>query len=185
MSLIERSTRRPVTVFIFALAGVVFGWVSLSRLATDLLPDISYPSLAVRTTFDGAAPIEVESLITRPIENAVGVVNGVVRVSSSSRIDLSEVTLEFSWGTDMDLAGLEVRERLDVLDLPDDADAPLLLKYDPSLDPIVRLGISGNSDLGYLRLLAEEDVKRALERIEGVAGVVVSGGLEEEIQVAA
>ena len=183
MKLVELSTRRPVTVFIFAVAGVVFGTVALRQLATDLLPDISYPSLTVRTTYEGAAPVEVESLITRPIENAVGVVNGVVRVTSSSRIDVSEVTLEFSWGTNMDLAALDVRERLDVLRLPVDAESPLLLRYDPSLDPILRIGVSGGDDLIGLRRLAEEDVKRSLERIDGVAGVVVSGGLEEEVQV--
>lgn len=183
MKLIELSTRRPVTVFIFAVAAIVFGLVALGRLATDLLPDITYPSLTVRTTYEGAAPIEIESLITRPIENAAGVVNGVVRVSSSSRADVSEVTLEFGWGTNMDLAGLDVRERLDVLNLPDEADRPVLLRYDPSLDPIVRVGITGQDDLIRLRLLAEEEVKRSLERIEGVAGVVVSGGLEEEIQI--
>ncbi|MGB5295958.1 MAG: efflux RND transporter permease subunit [Thermoanaerobaculia bacterium] len=184
MKLIEFSTRRPVSIIIFAAAAVVFGLVAFSQLATDLLPDINYPSLTVQTTFEGTAPIEVESLITRPVENAVGVVNNVVRVISSSRTDVSEVTLEFSWGTNMDLAALDVRERLDVLQLPADADRPLLLRFDPSLDPILRLGLSGGSDLVRLRLVAEEQVKRALERIEGVAAVVVSGGLEEEIQVA-
>jgi multidrug efflux pump subunit AcrB len=153
MKLIELSTRRPVTVFIFAVAAVVFGLVALGRLATDLRPDITYPSLTVRTGYEGAAPIEVESLVTRPIENAVGVVNGVVRASSSSRADVSEVTLEFAWGTNMDLAGLDVRERLDVLDLPDEAERPVLLRYDPSLDPIVRVGVSGEEDLIRMRLL--------------------------------
>jgi HAE1 family hydrophobic/amphiphilic exporter-1 len=184
LKLIEFSTRRPVSIIIFAAAAVVFGLVAFSQLATDLLPDINYPSLTVQTTFEGTAPIEVESLITRPVENAVGVVNNVVRVISSSRTDVGEVTLEFSWGTNMDLAALDVRERLDVLQLPADADRPLLLRFDPSLDPILRLGLSGGSDLVRLRLIAEEQVKRALERIEGVAAVVVSGGLEEEIQVA-
>ena len=184
MKLIEFSTRRPVSILIFAAAAVVFGLVAFSQLATDLLPDINYPSLTVQTTYEGTAPIEVESLITRPVENAVGVVNNVVRVISSSRTDVSEVTLEFSWGTNMDLAALDVRERLDVLQLPAEADRPLLLRFDPSLDPILRLGLSGGSDLVRLRLIAEEQVKRALERIEGVAAVVVSGGLEEEIQVA-
>ena len=125
----------------------------------------------------------IESLISRPVENAVGVVNGVVRVTSSSRADISEVTLEFGWGTNMDLAGLDVRERLDVLNLPPDAERPVLLRYDPSLDPIKRIGLSGDRDLIRMRLMAEEEVKRALERVEGVAAVVVSGGLEEEIQV--
>lgn len=183
MRIIEFSIRRPVSVFIFAVAAIVFGLVAFRQLATDLLPDITYPSLTVQTAHEGAAPIEVESLITRPVENAVGVVNNVVRVFSSSRTDVSEVTLEFGWGTNMDLAALDVRERLDVLQLPVDAGRPLLLRYDPSLDPILRLGVYGQDDLIHLRLVADEQVKRALERIEGVAAVVVSGGLEEEIQI--
>jgi HAE1 family hydrophobic/amphiphilic exporter-1 len=183
VKLIEFSIRRPVSVFIFAVAALVFGLVAFRQLATDLLPDITYPSLTVQTAYEGAAPVEVESLISRPVENAVGVVNNVVRVVSSSRADVSEVTLEFGWGASMDLAALDVRERLDVLQLPADAERPILLRYDPSLDPILRLGLSGEEDLVRLRLLAEEQVQRALERIEGVAAVVVSGGLEEEIQV--
>ncbi|MEM7048535.1 MAG: efflux RND transporter permease subunit [Acidobacteriota bacterium] len=183
MKIVDFSIRRPVTVAICALAGIVFGSVAFSRLPTDLLPDLTYPSLTVRTDFEGAAPLEVESLVTRPVENVVGVVNGVNRVTSSSRADRSEVTLEFAWGTDMDIAGLEVRERLDVLDLPDDAERPILLRYDPSLDPILRLALAGEDDLFRLRRIAEEEVQRHLERLEGVAAVVVSGGLEEEIQV--
>jgi len=183
VKLIEFSTRRPVSVFIFAVAAVVFGLVAFGNLATDLLPDITYPSITVRTDYEGAAPLEVESLITRPVENAVGVVNNVARVISSSRTDVSEVTLEFGWGTNMDLAALDVRERLDMLVLPADAERPILLRYDPSLDPIMRLGLYGEQDLVRLRLIADEQVKRALERVEGVAAVVVSGGLEEEIQV--
>jgi HAE1 family hydrophobic/amphiphilic exporter-1 len=183
LKLIEFSTRRPVSIFIFAVAAVVFGVIAFRDLATDLLPDITYPSLTVRTAYDGAAPIEVESLISRPVENAVGVVNNVARVTSSSRADVSEVTLEFAWGTNMDLAALDVRERLDVLRLPAEADRPILLRYDPSLDPIMRLGLYGQEDLVRLRLIGEEQVKRTLERIDGVAAAVVSGGLEEEIQV--
>ncbi|MDX1500888.1 MAG: efflux RND transporter permease subunit [Thermoanaerobaculia bacterium] len=183
MKIIQFSTRRPVTVFIFAVAAVVFGGVAFRELATDLLPDITYPSLTVETVYEGAAPIEVESLITRPVENAVGVVNNVARVTSSSRPDVSAVTLEFAWGTNMDLATLDVRERLDVLQLPADAERPLLLRYDPALDPIMRLGLSGERDLVRLRRIAEEQAERALERIDGVAAVVVSGGLAEEIQV--
>jgi HAE1 family hydrophobic/amphiphilic exporter-1 len=183
VKLIDFSIRRPVTVFIFSVAAIVFGVVAFRQLATDLLPDITYPSLTVQTEYDGAAPIEVESLISRPVENAVGVVNNVVRVFSSSRTDISEVTLEFAWGTNMDLAALDVRERLDVLQLPVDAERPLLLRYDPALDPILRLGVYGQDDLVHLRLVAEEQVKRSLERIEGVAAVVVSGGLEEEVQI--
>lgn len=183
MSLVDLSIRRPVTIFIFAVAAVVFGWVAFGNLATDLLPDITYPSLTVRTDLPGAAPVEVENLVTRPIEDAVGVVSNLVRVSSSSRAEVSEVVLEFAWGTSMDFAALDVRERLDVIRLPQDAEPPVLLRYDPSLDPILRIAVTGDSDLTRLRRLTEERIQRPLERLEGVAAVVAQGGLEEEMQV--
>ena len=183
MTIIDFSTRRPVSVIVFTMAAVVFGVVAFRDLAVDLLPEITYPSLTVRTEYEGVAPSEIESLVTRPIENAVGVVNNVVKVSSSSRADTSEVTLEFGWGTDMDMAALDVRERLDLVQLPEDVASPILLRFDPSLDPVLRLGLSGDDDLIQLRLVGEREVERALERVEGVAAVVVSGGLEEEIQI--
>jgi HAE1 family hydrophobic/amphiphilic exporter-1 len=183
MKIVDFSTRRPVTVAVFALAGIIFGLVAFRDLAVDLLPDISYPSLTIRTELEGAAPSEIETLLTRPVENAVGVVNGVVSVRSSSRADRSEVTLEFGWGTSMDFAALDVRERLDMLQLPDDAVRPILLRYDPSLDPVMRIGLTGDEELVRLRLIGEREVKRLLERVEGVAAAIVAGGLEEEIQV--
>ncbi len=183
MRIVDFSTRRPVTVVVFALAAIVFGLVAFRDLAVDLLPDISYPSLSIRTELEGAAPAEIETLLTRPIENAVGVVNGVVSVRSSSRADISEVTLEFSWGTNMDFASLDVRERLDVLQLPDEATRPVILRYDPSLDPVMRIGLTGEEELVRLRLIGEREVKRLLERVEGVAAALVAGGLEEEIQI--
>ena len=183
MRIVDFSIRRPVTVVVLFIAIVVFGVVGFDRLSVDLLPDITYPSLNVRTEYEGAAPSEIENLITRPIENAVGVVNNVNRVVSSSRPDVSEVTLEFGWGTDMDMAALDVRERLDVVRLPLDAPRPTLLRFDPSLDPILRFGLTGSEDLVRLRLIAEQEIQRNLERVEGVAAVLVSGGLEEEIHV--
>jgi HAE1 family hydrophobic/amphiphilic exporter-1 len=183
MNIVNFSTRRPVTVTVFALAGIIFGLVAFRDLAVDLLPDIAYPSLTIRTELEGAAPAEIETLLTRPVENAVGVVNGVVSVTSSSRADRSEVTLEFGWGTNMDFAALDVRERLDLLQLPDDAVRPILLRYDPSLDPVMRIGLTGDEELVRLRLIGDREVKRLLERVDGVAGAIVAGGLEEEIQI--
>jgi HAE1 family hydrophobic/amphiphilic exporter-1 len=183
MKIVDFSTRRPVTVTVFALAAIIFGLVAFRDLAVDLLPDIAYPSLTIRTELEGAAPAEIETLLTRPIENAVGVVNGVVTVTSSSRADRSEVTLEFGWGTSMDFAALDVRERLDVLQLPDEATRPVILRFDPSLDPVMRIGLTGDEELVRLRLIGEREVKRLLERVEGVAAAIVAGGLEEEIQV--
>ncbi len=183
MKLINFSTRRRVTVTMFVVAAVIFGMVAFNRLAINLLPDITYPALTVRTEYEGTAPSEMERLITEPIEGSVGVVNNVIRVSSISRAGISDVVVEFAWGTDMDFASLDVREKLDRVRLPQGADKPVLLRFDPSLDPIMRIGLYGEESLIALRLLAEEEIKPELESLEGVAAVRINGGLEEEIQI--
>ncbi|MEE4162217.1 MAG: efflux RND transporter permease subunit [Woeseiaceae bacterium] len=191
--LIEIATERRVTIVMFMVAIGLFGMVSLSRLAMNLLPDISYPTLTIRTELTGAAPMEVENLLTKPIEEAVGVIRNVRVVRSVSRSGQSDVTLEFLWGTDMDIAGVDVREKLDILELPLEASRPLLLRFDPSTEPIMRLGLmyaedaaspgASESALKALRRLAEDRIKNDLEAGEGTAAVKVSGGLEDEIQV--
>ena len=183
MKVIDLSLKRPVTITMFFTALLVFGFLSISKLPISLLPDISYPTLTIRTDYSGAAPAEVENLISRPVEETVGAVTNLQRLSSVSRPEQSDVILEFDWDTDMDIASLEVREKLDVLQLPDGASKPVILKFDPSLDPIMRIGVYGEQDLVKLRILAEDKLKRDMERLEGVAAVEVSGGLEEEIQI--
>lgn len=174
---------------------VIFGLISFKRLPINLLPDISYPTLTVRTEYPGAAPSEIENLISRPIEDAVSVISDVVRVNSRSRPDVSEVVIEFAWKTNMDFASMDVREKLDLVDMPDDAERPVLLRFDPALDPIMRISLYGEEDLITLRILAEDELKPALEGLSvergvmgieavgGVAAVEISGGLEEEIHV--
>jgi HAE1 family hydrophobic/amphiphilic exporter-1 len=192
--LIEIATERRVTIVMLMVAIVLFGMVSLSRLKLNLLPDISYPTLTVRAELTGAAPAEVENLLTKPIEEAIGVVRNVRLVRSVSRSGQADVTIEFLWGTDMDIAGVDVREKLDVLFLPLEASRPMLLRFDPSSEPIVRIGMltkegsesSGESSearLKALRRLAEDRIKSDLEAQEGTAAVKVSGGLEDEIQI--
>ncbi len=183
MKIVQFSIRRPVTVTMFFVAIAVFGVVSYDQLALNLLPEISYPTLTIRTRYEAAAPAEVESLISRPIENAVSVVNNVVRVSSVSKPEVSDVVLEFSWNTQMDFASLDVREKLDLVQLPLDADKPILLRYDPSTDPIMRVSVTGSTRLAAIRYQCEEFVRPEVESIAGVAAVRVTGGLEEEIHV--
>ncbi len=183
MRLIDGSIRRPVTVFMTTLGVVIFGLVAASRLDVDLLPDISYPSLTVRTDLPDAAPGDVEQFVTRPVEEGVGVVPGLVRIHSVSRPGQSEVTLEFASGTRMDLASLSVREKLDLVGLPREAKRPAVLRFDPSLDPIMRLRLSGGGNLQRLRRIAEHTVKSDLEGAPGVAAVKVVGGEEQEIGV--
>ncbi|MFN2369736.1 MAG: efflux RND transporter permease subunit [Candidatus Krumholzibacteriia bacterium] len=184
MKVIRYAVSHPVTVWMVTLAAVVFGLTALGRLDLRLLPEIRYPSLTVQTDFPGTAPVDVENLVTRPLEEAVGVVPGLRRVHSISQAGLSQITLEFDWGTAMDYAGLDVREKLDLVRLPDDAAVPVLLKYDPAQDPVVRIGLSGGTSLVQLRTVADDVLKKEIEALHGVAAAQVAGGLEEEIRVA-
>ncbi|MFQ5823281.1 MAG: efflux RND transporter permease subunit [bacterium] len=177
------TTTRPVAILMVVIAVCVFGWISYQQLPVNLMPDISYPSLTVRTEYSGTAPEEIETTISRPVEQALGVVNNLVSISSISKAGQSDVKLEFTWDTEMNQATADVREKLDQVFLPEEAKRPLILRYDPSLDPIMRLGLFGDASLIYLRYLADEEIKRILETIEGVAAVKVKGGLEEEIRV--
>ncbi|MDA8018535.1 MAG: efflux RND transporter permease subunit [Thermoanaerobaculia bacterium] len=187
MRLIEISTQRRVTVSMVAIAICLFGLVAFSRLPINLLPDLSYPSLTIETRYQGAAPTEIEALLTRPIEESVGVVAGVQRISSVSKPGLSQVILEFGWDRDMDFAALDVRQKLDIVQLPRDAEKPVVLRFDPSNDPVLRVYLSdssgGKDDLFRLRYVGEEVLKKDLESTEGLAAVKVHGGWEEEIQV--
>lgn len=177
------TTRRPVAIAMVVAAVAVFGWVSYERLPLNLMPDISYPTLTVRTEYPGTAPEEVENLISRPAEQALGVVGNLVGVSSVSRAGLSDVILEFGWNTNMDQAIQTVRENLDRVGLPEGVQKPLILRYDPTLDPIMRIGLYGSDDMFAMRRVAEEEIKRTLESLSGVAAARVRGGLEEEIWV--
>lgn len=183
---------RPVGVLVVFLAMMVFGLFSVRLLPLNLMPDISYPKLTVRTEYDGAAPAEVENDLARPLEEALGVVTGVTRISSIARAGYCDVVLEFSWDTDMDDANQDVLEKLDGVKplLPEDAKQPLILRYDPTLDPVLVLSLSGQGELydgiaglKYLRRVGEREVRRLLEPVDGVAAVKITGGLEEEIHV--
>ncbi|HET6545313.1 MAG TPA: efflux RND transporter permease subunit [Rhodanobacteraceae bacterium] len=192
MSIVEFATRRRVTVGMATLTLVLFGLIALSGLKVNLLPDLSYPTLTVRTEYEGAAPTEIENLISQPVEEALGVVKNVRKIHSVSRTGQSDVILEFAWGTPMELAGMEVRDKLDVLQLPLEAKKPVLLRFNPSTDPIIRLGLTGSvaadhfdeARLKQLRRFADDELKKRLDPIAGVAAVKVGGGLEDEVQVA-
>jgi HAE1 family hydrophobic/amphiphilic exporter-1 len=192
------TTDRPVAVLMVFTAAVVFGYFSLGQLPVTLMPEMSYPTLTIRTEYPGAAPEEVENDISRPIEERLGVVTGLSEISSVSRAGVSDVVLEFNWGTAMHDAIQDTLEKLDTVYLPRQAEKPLLLHYDPSLDPVMELSLSEsprnvakiggnpeskNASARRLRRIAELQVKRALEPIPGVAAARVRGGLEEEIHV--
>ncbi|MEW6457030.1 MAG: efflux RND transporter permease subunit [Acidobacteriota bacterium] len=185
--LIGFSIKRPVTVSMIFLAIILFGFVSLRELSVDLLPDIRYPKLTVRTTYRGAAPEEIESFITAPLEAMLNTIPGIKNIESVSKEGLSVITLEFAWGTDMDFALLHTREKLDSARyfLPQDAGRPTIIQYDPQSRPIMTLALSGSKTTSIVELnsFAVEMLKPRLEQIYGVAEAEISGGVEREIYV--
>ena len=211
MSTIATAIARPVTVAMATFAVALFGGLSLERLGLNLLPELAYPTLTVRTDFEGAAPAEVEEQVTRRLEERLGVINGLRRMHSISAAERSDVVLEFAWGTDMTNAAVEVREKLDLVQLPLEIERPSILRLNPNLDPIVRAALVLNArdagvidparaaaraattartsgaetdQLHELRRFAEDVVKKRLDPVLGVAAVLVSGGFEDEIAVA-
>ncbi|RPD88349.1 efflux RND transporter permease subunit [Luteimonas sp. 100069] len=187
--LVEFSTRRRVTVWMVAISMMLFGLIALTNLKVNLLPDLSYPTLTVRTEYTGAAPSEIETLVSEPVEEAVGVVKGVRKLRSISRTGQSDVVLEFAWGTDMDQASLEVRDKLETLQLPLEVTPPVLLRFNPSTEPILRLALTAGEkgdavdELTRMRRYADDDLKKKIEPVVGVAAVKVGGGFEDEVQV--
>jgi HAE1 family hydrophobic/amphiphilic exporter-1 len=187
MKLSAFAVRRPVTTGMFFLAVLVLGLISLSRLAVDQLPDVTRPSVTIITVYEGAAPEIVERLITDPIEKAVATLNNVKTVRSSSSEDSSTVTIDFDWGTNVDLAAIDVREKINdtLRNLPEDIEPPRIRKYDPSSQPMMYLNLAANGPVSTLELrhYADNTLRYQLQQIPGVASVDIWGGNEREIQV--
>jgi HAE1 family hydrophobic/amphiphilic exporter-1 len=185
MSISGFSIRRPVFTLMFTLAIVAVGLVAVSRLPIDLMPDITFPTLNIITSYENTGPEEMEQIITRPIEEAMSAVPGVEEVFSVSSEGSSSVRIMFAWGTDLDAAADDVRERLDriISRLPDDVERPMLRKFDPSMMPILLVGALSNLDPIQTRRIIDEQIVYRLERVPGVASVDIWGGHEREIQV--
>jgi HAE1 family hydrophobic/amphiphilic exporter-1 len=185
MNLSLFSVRRPVFTIMATLIVIILGLVSLTRLPIDLMPDVTYPTLSISSSYENASPEEVEELITRPIEEAMSAVPGVEEVTSVSAEGTSRVRVGFTWGTDLDAAANDIRDRLDRLipRLPDDVDRPRLRKYDLASFPVFILGASSNLDPIQMRRIIDDQVKYRIERQPGVAALDVRGGLDREIHV--
>ena len=186
MNLPKFSVNRPVTILMLFVGLILIGLISYQNLGLDLLPDLSFPMSAIIVSYSGVAPQEIENMVTIPLEEAVGTIQGVKKISSYSREGSSLVLMEFNWGTDMDVSALNIREKIDQVKgfLPDDAGDPMVIKFDPSLMPILVLGIdSEEKDLQKLQEYAEDVIKPRLERMEEVASVTINGGLDREILV--
>ena len=185
MSIPRIAIERPVTMFMISGVIILLGGISLTKLPVDLMPDTQMPTITVRVNYSGVGPLEMEELVTRPIEQAVSAVAGLERVDSTSSEGSANVRLNFAWGTDLSEAADEVRTRVDRVRgrMPEDADAPTVFKFDSTAMPIMGIGVEGDFDPVTLRELAQNDLSPRLERAVGVAAVTINGGLRRQIRV--
>ncbi len=185
MNLSSFSLRRPVTTMMVLVAVIVFGIVSLTMLPLDLFPSIEVPFAIVVTNYPGAGPAEVENLVTRNLESAIGSVAGITGISSTSSAGSSVIMIEFDYGTDLNFAVLDIRESVDMVAsfLPDDVGSPMVMTISMDMMPVVMTAISGGADLSEMQTTVEDDIVPMLERIDGVADVSVTGGSSRRIEV--
>ncbi len=185
MKISNFSIQRSVTTTMMIILVLILGFVSLSRLNITLFPDIEYPGAVIMTTYTGVGSEEIENLITEPIEGSVSTVENVKTIESTSAMGQSMITVEFNWGTDMDFAVQDLRAQVDRVSkqiLPDDADEPLVYKFDLSMMPIMAYGISSRQmKMADLKQEIEDVIQPRLERLPGVAQANILGGLEREI----
>ncbi len=184
MKITEISVKRPLAVGMVFLGVMIFGAISILKLPVDLLPNIRFPMMIVMTIYPGAGPEEVESQLTEPLEKALGTVNNLDKITSSSSENASNIFLQFEWGTDIDAAGNDVRDRVGYIlpYFPEDADYPLVFKFDISQQPVVMYFVSGNIDPLELEGIAEE-ISERLQRVGGVAASYALGETMREIQI--
>ena len=189
--LMDLPVERPVTTIMIFVGVALLGVISWTKLPQELFPSLAYPQISVVTKYEGAGPEEAEKLISKMVEETVGTVKGVRRVSSISKEGTSIVICEFRWGTDMNFASLDVREKIDLVKerLPKEAREPVVLKYNPFQMEAMVLSVSYNKDetdpwrLVELRHFCKKNIKDELERIDGVAKVEIRGGEQKEILV--
>lgn len=186
MWLTNVSIRRPIFIIMFVLALVVIGLQSRSRMPEEFNPKVDIPYVTVVTTYAGAGPNEMETLISEPIEKAVTSIGNLKNVTSRSQDSVSSVTLEFELGTDLNAATADVRDKVSSIraTLPRDADESKILKLDIAAMPIMTIGLAGSLSAKEMRVLADDVVSDKLAKVGGVAAVNVSGGDEREISVA-
>lgn len=185
MSISKQAVHRPIFTVMVVLIIIILGGLALSRLPIDLMPDVSSPTISISTNYSNASPLEMEQLITQPIEEAVSAVPGVQDISSESTEGNSNVRVTFNWGTNLDTAANDLRERLDrvISVLPDESSRPTLRKFDLSAMPVLTLGVTSKLNPIEVRKIIDNQVKYRLERVPGVAAMDVRGGLEREIHV--
>ena len=188
MKLISFFVHRPIATMMILLIFLFFGTLSLFKIPIDLFPNVSHPHLSIVTKYENASAEEIEKNITKPLEDELSFLKNLSYVSSVSEEGASHIHLTFQWGTHMDFAALEAREKIDVVKskLPEDAEDPLVERHNPNAQPVLMVNLLGHETQKEeeLRSVADGKLKPSLERILGVAQVKVFGGAEKIIEVA-
>ncbi|SDM98727.1 hydrophobic/amphiphilic exporter-1, HAE1 family [Dendrosporobacter quercicolus] len=187
MGMISTFIKRPVFTVMLVMLLVVFGIGAYPGLGIDLYPDVDFPLVSISVSFPGASPEEMESLVTKPVEDAVSSLSGIKTLSSVTREGVSQTTLEFEFGTDPKLAANEVREKVAGVRkrLPDGIDEPVVQRFDVSAQAILTFSLASETrSPGEVRRLADDVVKEELQRLDGVADVTIYGSSDREIGVA-
>ncbi len=185
MKLSEFSVNRRVTATMMVLILVVIGGISFSRLGLDFFPDIEFPTVSIVTTYSGASSEDIETTITKPLEEIVSSVNRIKKVTSMTSEGVSAVMAEFEWGTNLDFAAQDIRDQIGLYEnyLPPDASDPLVVKFNFSQFPVIFWGVTSDLPPFQLKKLLDDEVKPRLERIDGVASVPVFATDVREILV--
>lgn len=185
MWLTNLSIKRPIVILMLFSAIAVLGIKSRSRMPTDLYPKIQFPFITIMTVYPGAGPEEIETLVSKPIEDAVGAVNGMKNLVSYSQEGISIIGIELELETDVDVAMADVRAKVDAArdKLPNDVEAPVIQKVDVGAIPVLTLGMSSKRPAKELREIADDIIKDQLGKLKGVASVNITGGDIREIQV--
>jgi HAE1 family hydrophobic/amphiphilic exporter-1 len=181
----EFAIRRPVTTVMMIVCLLVVGFMSYARLPVEQFPDVSFPIVSISTTYAGASSSEMETLVSRPIEDGVSAINGIEHITSTSSSGLSVVVIEFKMEKNVKEAANEVQEKVALLrrQLPLDADEPIIARVDPNATPVLFYALSGSRPLDQLTDFARDELKPRLQKIDGVAEVGLSGVQEREVQV--
>ncbi len=185
MSLYASAVKRPIMTTLCFVAVAILGLFSLSTLPIDLYPDVETNTIMVMTTYQGASAQDIEQNVTRPLENALNAVNDLKHITSKSREGISVITLEFEYGTDIDVLTNDVRDKLDMVNsaLPDNSETPIIFKFSSDMVPIVMLSVQADESMPGLYKILDDGVVNPLARISGVGSVSISGAPKREIHV--
>ena len=185
MSMLSAFVRRPVLTTMLMVAMLYLGWNGYRALNLELMPRIDYPVIVVTTVYPGAAPGEIESQVTKRIEDQVSTLANIEELTSTSRESVSQVIIQFALQVSQDQAAIDVKDKIDRIrsELPEDADDPVIAKYDIGGEPVINLAVSADRPLDEVYRTVDQVISERLSRVDGVAEVVVTGAREREVRV--